>query len=138
MSFNDDTAVPLPGDWEQAYADYRAEHPLEFNDGSPPAWNDWLAAGIEEGARRVLPNWLENFVVGESRIFTDTVGDTNPLTGAQNPTWGEAWRATDDRIFAGWAPGGAPPEVPQLLQDVGKWGLLAAVALAAFFGLRRR
>lgn len=98
MSWPDDTAVPLPGNWEAGYADYREAHPAEFGFAGP-AWNDSVSQWLEGVQRGLLPNGrIEDFAVGFNRVITGTVGSRNQRQGGggYNPSWGDALLLTAD------------------------------------------
>lgn len=73
---------------------------------------------------------------GTAADFGQGFGD---ILGGQvsQSEWGAAWNRTDDQLFAGWAPGGSTPEVPDIVPQLG-FGALAAAAVVAFFALRRK
>lgn len=87
-------------------------------------YTPWEA--IDQTVRDItLVPGFDNFNVGLTRIVTGRVGKDG------NPTWNQAWTLTDDQLAAGWLPGGAPPEIPDILKDAGKGLLLVAAAVGA-------
>jgi len=75
----------------------------------------------EQRLRQWIPGTVaDDFFVGAFRGYTGTIGKNG------NPTWEQAWKATD-RSFGGYLPGGVPPENPlKLLPD---WVLPVALAV---------
>lgn len=137
MAWPNDTAVPLPTDWENNYVGLPAGQVVPPNQNRPH-WNDWASHYVEKFQRWLLPNGpVEDFAVGWNRILFGTVGSQDAAGGGFHPTWDAAYGATDRQLAGGWLPGGAPPQVPQLLKDI-PWGTIAIVGIAAAFVLSGR